>query len=132
MPFLPSVSRVHDFAVVVGAVDVGSEVAEEVAIDGGIGGAGAMRAGLDVLHAAAGCESFGSDVCPGFAVVAGDVDQTVVRAGPDEPFFDGRFADGVEGAVDLFAGHVASDGLAADALGSFGMRGEIGTDASPR
>ncbi len=99
-------------AEVVGAVEVGGEVAEQVAVDGDVGGAGLEVAGLDVLDASAGFEAWGGDVRPVLAVVLGDVNEAVVRAGPDEAFFERRLADGVEGGVHLFAGGVAGDGLA--------------------
>src|SRR6185437_6607264 len=116
---------------IVGAVDVGGEVAEQIAIDGGVGGGSAVGRGFDVLDAALGLEASGGDVLPGLAVVAGDIDQAVIGAGPDDPGLDGRFADGVEGAVNLFAGGIAGDGLAAGALGARRMGGEIGGDGFP-
>ena len=73
-------------AEIVGAVNVGREIAQQVTVDGDIGGARPERAGLDVLHASAGRQACGSDIGPGLAIVARHVDQAIVRAGPDEPF----------------------------------------------
>ena len=131
MPFLPSVSRVQRLAEVVGAIDVRREIAEQVAIDRRVGRSGAVRAGLDVLHAAARRKACGRHVRPRLAVVARHVDRAVVRPGPDHALLHGRLANRVQRAVDLLAGGVARDRLAARALRAFGMRGEIGTDLLP-
>ena len=73
----------------------------------------------------------GCHVCPGFAIVAGDVEQAIVRTGPDDARLCGRFANGVDGAVDFLAGGVARDGFTAGGLRSGRLGGEIGTDALP-
>ena len=116
MPFLPSVSRVQRLAVVVGLIDVRLVVAEQVAIDREVRRALPVRRRLDVLHAAAGRQILRRDVRPGLAVVARDVERPVVRAGPDHALLERRFRDRVERAVELFAGDVARDRLAARAL----------------
>ena len=59
------------------------------------------------------------------------MDQTVVGAGPDHTLLQGRFADRIERAVDLFAGSVARDRFAARALRALGAGGEIGADLFP-
>src|SRR5215510_12056132 len=90
-----------------------------------------MRRSLDVLHTTARRKVLRCDIGPRLPVVAGDVERAVVRAGPDDSLFERRFSDRVERAVELFAGDVAGDRLAANALTAGGMRGEIGRDLFP-
>src|SRR3546814_18374636 len=51
------------------------------------------------------------DLRPGRAIVARDVERSVVAAGPDDAGFDGRFTDRVERAVVLLARGADGDGM---------------------
>src|SRR4029077_162097 len=84
---------------VVGDVDVGAEVVQAVAVDGGEGGARRGRRGGDLGQAAPVGEAGRSDVPPALAAVAGEADQPVVGAHPDEVALDGGGRDGRDHAV---------------------------------
>ena len=81
--------------------------------------------------AAAGLQVFRRDVLPVLAAVTCDVERPVVGAGPDHSRFVRRFRDRIERAVELLAGDVARDGLAADPLRALGFRGEVRREALP-
>ena len=87
---------------------------------------------FDELHASAGRQIFWSDVGPLLTVVASDVERTVIRSGPDHAFLEWRLRDRIQRAVKLFAGNVASDRFAADALATLRTRSQIGRDPFPR
>src|SRR3989442_12590900 len=91
-----------------------------------------MRRRLYVLHAPARRQVFRRDVQPRLPVIASDLERAVVRAGPDHALFERRLRDRVQRAVEFFAGDVASDRLAADALTTRRMRSEVGRDLLPR
>ena len=71
------------------------------------------------------------DVRPRLAVVARDVERTVVGARPDHPALERRLGDRVERAVELLAGDVAGDRLAARALAARRIGGQVGGDLAP-
>src|SRR4029077_13470567 len=70
---------------------------------------------------------------PGLAVVARDVERTVVRAGPDDTRLRARFADRVQRAVYLFTRGVARDrSPAAQLLRALRIPREVRRDLLPR
>src|SRR5205085_5027427 len=85
--------------VVAGLVEVGTEVVGLVHRRRHVGRALVVRAGVDGVDLDPFRHPLGRDVLPGLAAVAGDVDQAVVRAGPDRPRLQGGFGDGEDGAV---------------------------------
>ncbi len=91
-----------------------------------------MRRRLDPLHPPALRQVARSDVRPRAAVVARDVERTVVRARPDHARLVRRFRDRVQRAVKLLARHVARDRLAARALAARRVACQIRTDRLPR
>src|SRR5262249_15057692 len=91
-----------------------------------------MRRRLDVLDTASRRQILRRDVRPGLAVIAGEVEWTIVRADPDHAFFERRFRNRVKRAVELFAGNVARDRFAAGPLTATGMRSKIGRNLFPR
>ena len=118
-------------AVVFGLVEIGLPVAELVAQRGDVGLAVAMGRGLDAVDAAAGRQVGGRDVAPVLAAVARDMDGPVVGAHPEEAGAARRLADGIDGAVELFAGNVARDGATGDDL-LVGLEGrQVGRDGLP-
>src|SRR3569833_1470535 len=75
-----------------------------------------MRRRLDVLNAAARRQILRRDVLPRLAVVARDVEGTIVRARPDHARLELGLADGVKRGVELLARDVARERYAAAAL----------------
>src|SRR5262245_54904034 len=65
------------------------------------------------------------------SVVSRDVDRSVVRSGPNEAFSNSRLPDRVQRAVELLAGHVARNRLAARALEASIVRRQVGADPLP-
>src|SRR5205085_12237163 len=70
-------------AAVVRAVDVRAQVVEAEAVDGGVGRLRVEVAGVDDGDLAPGSQRGRRDVSPRAPAVARDVDEAVVRAGPD-------------------------------------------------
>ena len=91
-----------------------------------------MRRWFDVLHTSSRRKIFRGHVGPGLAVIARDVKRTIVGSHPNHSLFEWRLRDRVERAVELFAGNVACDRLAAGALTATGMRRKIGRNLFPR
>src|SRR5438445_5871073 len=112
-------------SVVIRAINVWLVVAKQPTINGIVSRAFPMRRGLDVLHAPARRKIFRGHVGPGLPVVARDMEGTIVGTHPNHAFFERRLRNRVERAVELFAGNVASDRLAASALTTTGMRRKI-------
>ncbi len=77
-------------------------------------------------------DALGGDVLPGLRVVAGEVDQAVVGARPQDPLLHGGLGEGEDGVVDLHAGDVDGDGPAGLALLGGVVAGEVGGDLLPR
>src|SRR6266850_6788091 len=91
-----------------------------------------MRRGLDVLYAATRRKILRRDIGPRLSVVARDVKGTIVRTGPDHALFERRFRNCVERAVELLAGDIASDRLAAHALAALRVCREVRRYCFPR
>ena len=119
-------------AVVGGFVDEGIVVALEVVVGGEVGGGGGGVGGLDVADGgpAGQAGDMGSDIGPGEAAVAGEVDEAVVAADPDEARLAGGCGDAPEGgaveAKDIVAGDAAGVGLVRGIVA-----GEVGADGAP-
>ncbi len=80
-----------------------------------------MRRRIDVLDAAASWKIFGSDVGPCLAIVARDIERAIITAGPDYALFQRGFRNRIKRAVELFAGNVARNRLAARTLATGGL-----------
>ena len=118
-------------AVVVGPVDVRRVVAEQVPVDGVVRRARAVRRHVDERDAPALGQVLRRHVRPRLAVVPRQVERAVVRAHPDHAGLVRRLRDRVQRAVELLAGDVAGDRLAADALAAGGVGGEVRARSSP-
>ena len=99
-------------AVVVSAIGVGTAVVSLIVFRGEVGRAGLVRRGVDDADADEIRQALGRDVLPILSAVASDVDQAVVRAGPDGVDVLGRGGDGEDGRVDFGAVLVLGDGAA--------------------
>ena len=120
-------------AAVVGAIDVGAPVGEAVAIDGGVGGFGVEVAGLNAGDLAPRRHRWRGHIVPMRAVVAGDVDEAVVGAGPDGLRVQRRWAERIDHAEAI--GHLLVDVLGRDGIeirghGRVDAR-EVGADLFP-
>ena len=73
----------------------------------------------------------GGYIFPCLTTVLGDMDKSVVRPGPDDPFLVGRFHGGEDGAVVFHACVVVGDGTAGRALFALVVCGEVWTDRRP-
>ena len=100
-------------AVVVGQVHVGREVVQHVAIRGDDRAAGVLRRQIDHVDRAPLRQTGRRDLRPVLAVVAREVQQPVVAAGPQQARRHRRFLEREDRVVDLDAGVVARDALAA-------------------
>ena len=118
-------------AVVFRPVNIRFGIAELIAQHADIGHPGHVPRGLHRVHAAAARQAARGDLVPVPAAVAGDIDRTVVGAGPDNPGLQGGLAQGVDRRVDLFTGDVAGNGRAGDHLFVSLKGGQIGGDGLP-
>ena len=100
-------------------------------VDGSVGGARFEWGWLDQADRGPLGKAFGSDVGPGFAIVAGELDEAVVGADPDQALLLRRFRDGENQIVKLDAGLVLGDGAAGILLLGFVVAGEVGADGLP-
>ncbi len=118
-------------AAIVGAIDVGLEIVEAEAIDGGVDGVVIEVRGVELGHLAPGSDGGRGDVFPGLAAVAREVDEAIVGARPEDVDVEARGGEGVDDAAarGLLFGSV---GVGRDAGGSFvGFAAEIGADGFP-
>ena len=86
-------------AAIVGAIDVGLEIVQAEAIDGGVDGVVVEVRGVELRHLAPGRHGGRRDVLPGLAAVAREVDQAIVGAGPDDVDVEARGRDGIDDAA---------------------------------
>ena len=96
-----SVDFLPGLAVVVGAIDIRMEVVHLMAVNCGVGGGGAEARCFDQADHAPVFYAGRSYVGPVRAFVESEMDETVVRAGPDFTFAHGRRGDGVNHATHL-------------------------------
>ncbi len=108
-------------------------IVQAVRVNDDIGGARLEGRGLDAANGPPLGQpvDVGGYVVPVFAVVAGQVNQAIVRAGPQQALLPGRFGDGEDGAVDFGARVVAGDGAAGPLLFALVVACQIGTDRVP-
>src|SRR5690348_6906932 len=107
------------------------EIVELMTIGGQVSSAGGMGGGVDAFHPAPIAEFFGGNVGPVLAAVAGNVDETVIAARPNQAFLDGRFRKSKNGVVILDAGVVLCERTAGGLLLAFVVAGEIAADGRP-
>ena len=76
-------------AVVGSFIDVGVHVVVLMAIDGDVGGSRVERRSIDLADATPFGKILGSDVGPGLAAVARELDEAIIGACPDQAFGHG-------------------------------------------
>src|SRR6476620_7732544 len=86
-------------AEIVGAIDVRAEVIEAMAIDRGVSCTGVKVRSINDADLAPVRKTLWRDVAPVLAAVAGELDQSAVRARPDLPGADGRWRNGINHAM---------------------------------
>src|SRR4029077_20544241 len=96
-------------AVVGRAIEIGTEVVELVAGGREVGSPLLEGAGLDAVDHRPLGEALRRHVLPGLAAVARDVDEAVVRAGPEDAGSEGGLGGGEDRVVVLDAGVVLGD-----------------------
>ena len=96
-------------AIVLGLVDVRTEVVVLVAVGRDVGGAGVVLPRLDDADQRLRGNQLGCDVRPLLRVVARDVDEPVVAAGPEHAGLHGRLGEREDRGVILGAGLVERD-----------------------
>ncbi len=101
-----------------------------MSIDSQISCRGIVRRSFNQADAAPVWQVFGRDVGPILAAIAGDVDQSIVRAHPDQTLLQGRLCHGEDGVVILRTGIVFVDWTAGDLLLSLIVAREVGLIAS--
>ena len=119
-------------AVVGGFVEVGAEVAGFVAGSREVGGAFLGGMGFDAIDEAPLGQGGGRHLAPGFALVAGELHQPVVRARPDDARFHRRLGNGEHGAVVFHAGVVLGQRPARRAQGFGVVARQVGANGRPR
>src|SRR6185312_5299877 len=80
-------------AVIIGAIDIWREIAEQITIDRDVRRAGAVRRRIDRLDATTRRKILGRDVGPRLSIVARYVDRAVVGTGPYQTLLQRRFAN---------------------------------------
>ena len=118
-------------AVVVGAEDVRPEVVEPVVVHRDEGAPRVLRRRLDHVDRRPLGHRLGRHVLPGGAVVARDVHQAVVAAGPEQAGRLRRDLEGEDRVVDLDAGVVPGDRAAGVALLALVVARQVGADDRP-
>ena len=119
-------------AVVVGVIQIRRVVARLVPGGCDVEAALAVRIDLDAVDQCVGRHPLGRDVLPRGTGIAGDVDEAVVRTGPNQAGLARRFRSGKNRRVVFHAGVVLGDRPARryELLGL--AAGEIGRDDVPR
>ncbi len=79
------------FAEVGGLENVGLEIVELVRVHGGVGGSRFERGSFEEADHGPLGNFFGRDVGPVFAAIARQLNQAIIRAGPEQAFLLGRF-----------------------------------------
>src|SRR3954452_4029648 len=100
-------------------------------IDRDVGDCGVLRRSVDQADAAPFRKRFGSDIVPGLASVARELDESIIGANPDLTFGDGRFGDGKDGVVVLGARVIDVDGSSGRLLLALVVAREVRTDGIP-
>src|SRR5579863_10056767 len=96
-----------------------------------VGGRRVVWRSVDLTDPAPLWQIFGSNVRPGLAAIPRKLDQTVVRACPDQVFGHRRFCDRKDGVVVFGTGVVLINGAAGDLLLALVVAGQVRTDGLP-
>src|SRR6185437_7189588 len=117
-------------AAVVGAPEVRVHVVKAEGVGGSVGGQGIEMAGVHIENARPRLDAGGGDVGPGGAAIAGDLDEAVARAGPDDLGVERGGRERGNGAA---SGGFEAVGVLAGARrdGIVGAAGEVAADAGP-
>ena len=107
------------------------EVVRLVALDGNVGGACVCGRGFDHADGAPLGHSFGRHIVPALAAILGDVNQTIVAAGPDQVFLGGTLHYRKDGVVHLDTGVVFGNGASGRLLLGFVVAREVGGNHAP-
>src|SRR5271165_301486 len=118
-------------AVVAGLIDVGTKIVVLMAVHGNICRTGIVGRGIDLADAAPLRQVFGGNVGPVLAVIAADLDQTIICTHPNQPFLEGRLSHRKDCVVVLRAGIIESDFATGNVLLAFVVTREIRTNRLP-
>ena len=110
--------------------DVGCHVLQLIAIGGDVGRSWRVVRGFDRGHAGEVAELLRRDAGPRHAGIAGDVQQAIVRAHPDQPGNERRFRRREDGGVVLGRGLVGSQSTG-NARGFRIVAGQVGRNRRP-
>ena len=105
----PAIDGRPGLAGIVGDEQVRPEIVPLIHGRGDVGGFGVVRRGFDGIDLDPFGHRFGRDIGPAEAAIARDVNQAVVRAGPDQTLLERRFGDGEDRIVVLDAAVVLGD-----------------------